>query len=564
MENANNSNKSETFADLLEESFAKNLKIEGSVVKGKVVSIENDIAVVDVGLKSEGRISMKEFSSYGTKSDIKTGDLVDVFIEKIEGRNGDTVLSREKAKREEAWSILEIAHKKQERVTGVVFGKVKGGFTVDLEGATAFLPGSQVDIRPIKDLNSIMGGPQSFMILKMDRKRGNIVVSRRAVLEESRAEAKSELVSNLGEGQVLKGIVKNITDYGAFIDLGGVDGLLHVTDIAWKRVLHPSEVLKLGDTITVQVIKFNNETQRISLGMKQLEEDPWTNIEEKFPIGSKTTGRITNITDYGAFVELDAGIEGLVHVTEISWTKKNIHPGKIVSTSEQVNVMVLDIEESKRRISLGLKQCVENPWQEFMEKYPNGSELEGEIRNITEFGIFVAVSSQIDGLIHLSDISWDGNTEEMLSNYKKGDVVKTKVLDVSVENERISLGIKQLEPDPFADGSLKLKRGMIITCVVEDVIEQGLDVEVNDGLKGFIRKSELSRDRAEQRPDRFAKGDKVDAQITNIDKKSRKITLSIKAREILEEKKAMKDYGSSDSGATLGDILGVALNADKK
>ncbi len=562
MENANNSNKNETFADLLEESFAKNLKIEGSVVKGKVVSIENDIAVVDVGLKSEGRISMKEFSSYGTKSDIKTGDLVDVFIEKIEGRNGDTVLSREKAKREESWSILEIAHKKQERVTGVVFGKVKGGFTVDLEGATAFLPGSQVDIRPIKDLNSIMGGPQSFMILKMDRKRGNIVVSRRAVLEESRAEAKSELVSNLSEGQVLKGIVKNITDYGAFIDLGGVDGLLHVTDIAWKRVLHPSEVLKLGDTITVQVIKFNNETQRISLGMKQLEEDPWTNIEEKFPIGSKTTGRITNITDYGAFVELDAGIEGLVHVTEISWTKKNIHPGKIVSTSEQVNVMVLDIEESKRRISLGLKQCVENPWQEFMEKYPNGSELEGEIRNITEFGIFVAVSDQIDGLIHLSDISWDGNTEEMLSNYKKGDIVKTKVLDVSVENERISLGIKQLEPDPFADGSLKLKRGMIITCVVEDVIEQGLDVEVNDGLKGFIRKSELSRDRAEQRPDRFAKGDKVDAQITNIDKKSRKITLSIKAREVLEEKKAMKDYGSSDSGATLGDILGVALNAE--
>ena len=564
MENANNGKKNETFADLLEESFAKNLKIEGSVVKGKVVSIENDVALVDVGLKSEGRISMKEFSSYGAKSEIQTGDLVDVFIEKIEGRNGDTVLSREKAKREEAWSILEVAHKKQERVTGVIFGKVKGGFTVDLEGATAFLPGSQVDIRPIKDLNSIMGGPQSFMILKMDRKRGNIVVSRRAVLEESRAEARTELVSNLGEGQVLKGIVKNITDYGAFIDLGGVDGLLHVTDIAWKRVLHPSEVLKLGDTITVQVIKFNDETQRISLGMKQLEEDPWTSIEEKYPIGSKTTGRITNITDYGAFVELDAGIEGLVHVTEISWTKKNIHPGKIVSTSEQVEVMVLDIEEPKRRISLGLKQCVENPWQEFLDNHPNGSELEGEIKNITEFGIFVAASDQVDGLIHLSDISWEGNAEEIISNYKKGDVIKTKVLDVSVENERISLGIKQLEPDPFADGSLKLKRGMIITCIVEDVLDQGLDVEIIDGLKGFIRKSELSRDREEQRPDRFAKGDKVDAQITNIDKKSRKITLSIKAREILEEKKAMKDYGSSDSGATLGDILGVALNADKK
>ena len=564
MENANNGKKNETFADLLEESFAKNLKVEGSVVKGKVVSIENDVALVDVGLKSEGRISMKEFSSYGAKSEIQTGDLVDVFIEKIEGRNGDTVLSREKAKREEAWSILEISHKKQERVTGVIFGKVKGGFTVDLEGATAFLPGSQVDIRPIKDLNSIMGGPQSFMILKMDRKRGNIVVSRRAVLEESRAEARTELVSNLGEGQVLKGIVKNITDYGAFIDLGGVDGLLHVTDIAWKRVLHPSEVLKLGDTITVQVIKFNNETQRISLGMKQLEEDPWDSIEKKYPIGSKTTGRITNITDYGAFVELDAGIEGLVHVTEISWTKKNIHPGKIVSTSEQVEVMVLDIEESKRRISLGLKQCVENPWQEFLDNHPNGSELEGEIKNITEFGIFVAASDQVDGLIHLSDISWEGNAEEIISNYKKGDVIKTKVLDVSVENERISLGIKQLEPDPFADGSLKFKRGMIITCIVEDVLDQGLDVEIDDGLKGFIRKSELSRDREEQRPDRFAKGDKVDAQITNIDKKSRKITLSIKAREILEEKKAMKDYGSSDSGATLGDILGVALNADKK
>ena len=564
MENANNGKKNETFADLLEESFAKNLKIEGSVVKGKVVSIENDVALVDVGLKSEGRISMKEFSSYGAKSEIQAGDLVDVFIEKIEGRNGDTVLSREKAKREESWSILEIAHKKQERVTGVIFGKVKGGFTVDLEGATAFLPGSQVDIRPIKDLNSIMGGPQSFMILKMDRKRGNIVVSRRAVLEESRAEARTELVSNLGEGQVLKGIVKNITDYGAFIDLGGVDGLLHVTDIAWKRVLHPSEVLKLGDTITVQVIKFNNETQRISLGMKQLEEDPWTSIEEKYPIGSKTTGRITNITDYGAFVELGAGIEGLVHVTEISWTKKNIHPGKIVSTSEQVEVMVLDIEESKRRISLGLKQCVENPWQEFLDNHPNGSELEGEIKNITEFGIFVAASDQVDGLIHLSDVSWEGNAEEIISNFKKGDVIKTKVLDVSVENERISLGIKQLEPDPFADGSLKFKRGMIITCIVEDVLDQGLDVEIIDGLKGFIRKSELSRDREEQRPDRFAKGDKVDAQITNIDKKSRKITLSIKAREILEEKKAMKDYGSSDSGATLGDILGVALNADKK
>ena len=564
MKNANNTSESESFADLLAESFAENSRIEGSVVKGKVVSIENDVAVVDVGLKSEGRISIKEFNSLGTETAIKAGDLVDVYIEKIEGRNGDTVLSREKAKREEAWTILEVAHEKQEKVNGVIFGKVKGGFTVDLEGATAFLPGSQVDIRPIKDLSTIMGGPQSFMILKMDRKRGNIVVSRRAVLEESRAEAKSELVSTLGEGKVLNGIVKNITDYGAFIDLGGVDGLLHVTDIAWKRVLHPSEVLKLGDTITVQIIKFNSETQRISLGMKQLQDDPWNSIDEKYPIGSKTKGRITNITDYGAFVELDEGIEGLVHVTEISWTKKNVHPGKIVSTSEQVEVMILDIEEAKRRISLGLKQCVENPWEEFNNKYSVGSVLEGEIKNITDFGIFIEASEQIDGLVHLSDISWEGNTEEMLNKFKKGELIKTKILDISVENERISLGIKQLEPDPFADSSLKLKRGNIITCVVEDVQEQGLDVEISDGVKGFIRKTELSRDREEQRPDRFAKGDKVDAQITNVDKKSRKIALSIKAREILEEKKAMKDYGSSDSGATLGDILGVALNADKK
>ena len=564
MKNANNTSESESFADLLAESFAENSRIEGSVVKGKVISIENDVAVVDVGLKSEGRISIKEFNSLGNEITINAGDLVDVYIEKIEGRNGDTVLSREKAKREEAWTILEVAHDKQEKVNGVIFGKVKGGFTVDLEGATAFLPGSQVDIRPIKDLNTIMGGPQSFMILKMDRKRGNIVVSRRAVLEESRAEAKSELVSTLGEGKVLNGIVKNITDYGAFIDLGGVDGLLHVTDIAWKRVLHPSEVLKLGDTITVQIIKFNSETQRISLGMKQLQDDPWNSIDDKYPIGSKTKGRITNITDYGAFVELDEGIEGLVHITEISWTKKNIHPGKIVSTSEQVEVMILDIEESKRRISLGLKQCVENPWEAFNNKYSVGSELEGEIKNITDFGIFIEASEQIDGLVHLSDISWEGNTEEMLNKFKKGDLVKTKILDISVENERISLGIKQLEADPFADSSLKLKRGNIITCVVEDVHEQGLDVEISDGVKGFIRKSELSRDREEQRPDRFAKGDKVDAQITNVDKKSRKIALSIKAREILEEKKAMKDYGSSDSGATLGDILGVALNVDKK
>ena len=564
MSNTNNEVLIEKFADLLAETMGENSKLEGTVVKGKVVGVDNDVALIDVGLKSEGRISLKEFAAPGMKAEIKAGDIIDVYIEKIEGRNGDTVLSREKAKREESWTVLEIAHEKQERVNGVIFGKVKGGFTVDLEGATAFLPGSQVDIRPIRDLNSLMGAPQAFLILKMDRKRGNIVVSRRAVLEESRAEARTELVSNLQEGQVLQGIVKNITDYGAFIDLGGVDGLLHVTDIAWKRVSHPSEALNLGDNVDVQVIRFNQETQRISLGMKQLLDDPWNEIESKYPVGSKTEGRITNITDYGAFVELDPGIEGLVHITEISWTKKNTHPGKIVSTSEQVEVMILDIDQSKRRISLGLKQCEPNPWESFLESNPKGTEIEGEIRNITEFGLFVGLSDRIDGLVHLSDISWDGNAEELISKFKKGDMLKTKVLDIDIESERISLGIKQLEIDPFADGSLKLKRGMILTCIVIESNEQGLEVEINDGLLGFIRRSDLSRDRADQRPERFAKGDKIDAQIINIDKKSRKVSLSVKAREILEEKKAMKDYGSSDSGATLGDILGAALNVDKK
>ena len=564
MTNVNNEPLNESFEEMLAESFSNNDKIEGSVVKGTIVGIENEIALIDVGLKSEGRVSIKEFTAPGQSINIKSGDIVDVYIEKIEGRNGETVLSREKARREESWTVLEIAHEKQERVTGIIFGKVKGGFTVDLEGATAFLPGSQVDIRPIRDLNSLMGNPQAFIILKMDRKRGNIVVSRRAVLEESRAETRIDLISNLKEGQVLQGIVKNITDYGAFIDLGGVDGLLHVTDIAWKRVTHPSEALTLGDNVDVQVIRFNSETQRISLGMKQLQDDPWNKIDEKYPVGSKTEGRITNITDYGAFVELCPGIEGLVHITEISWTKKNIHPGKILSTSEQVEVMVLDIEASKRRISLGIKQCIANPWDGFLENYPVGTEVEGEIRNLTEFGIFIGLSDDIDGLIHLSDISWDGNGEELLKNYKKGDMLKSKVLDIDIENERISLGIKQLEPDPFADGSLKLKRGMIITSVVTESNDQGLEVEISDGVLGFIRRADLSRDRADQRPDRFAKGDKIDAQITNIDKKSRKIALSVKAREILEEKKAMKDYGSSDSGATLGDILGAALNVNKK
>ena len=549
----------ENFADLLAESFGKDTNIEGSVVRGFVVEIEGDAVLIDVGLKSEGRIPLKELVSPGQEADVKIGDEIEVYVERMEDRNGQAVLSRDKARREEAWSLLEASFEKQERVTGIIFGKVKGGFTVDLSGATAFLPGSKVDIRPVRDLGPLMGSPQPFQILKIDRRRGNIVVSRRAVLEESRAEARSELVSNLQEGQVLQGVVKNITDYGAFVDLGGVDGLLHVTDIAWQRISHPSEALQIGETVEVQVIRFNAETQRISLGMKQLLSDPWENVEGKFPIGAKMEGRVTNITDYGAFVELEAGVEGLVHVSEMSWTKKNVHPGKIVSTSQQVEVMVLDVDLSKRRISLGLKQCTGNPWEDLSAAHPAGSEIEGEIRNITEFGLFVGLTEEIDGLVHLSDISWDVTGEAALEGFNKGDMVKAKVLDIDTDKERISLGIKQLTDDPFAGQADNYRKGEVVTCIVTAVSENGLDVTVGDAMTGFIRRADLSRERNEQRADRFAVGEKVDAIVSNLDKKSRKLTLSIKARESAEEKQAMSDFGSSDSGASLGDILGAAL-----
>jgi len=549
----------ENFADLLAESFDETVTIEGSVVRGVVVSIDKDAVIIDVGLKSEGRVPLKEFTPPGQSPSITIGDEVEVYVERMEDRNGQAMLSREKARREEAWAALELAHDKQERVTGVIFGKVKGGFTVDLDGATAFLPGSQVDIRPVRDLGPLMGTPQPFQILKIDRKRGNIVVSRRAVLEESRAEARSELVSNLQEGQVLSGVVKNITDYGAFVDLGGVDGLLHVTDIAWRRINHPSEALQVGQTVEVQVIRFNTETQRISLGMKQLLTDPWEAAQANFQIGTKVSGRVTNITDYGAFVELSDGVEGLVHVSEMSWTKKNVHPGKIVSTSQEVDVMVLDIDSVKRRISLGLKQCSPNPWESFADTYKAGTEIEGEVRNITEFGLFIGLTEEIDGLVHLSDISWDVAGDEAIQSYNKGDMVKAKVLEVDVEKERISLGIKQLVEDTVGESLSNIRRGDIVTCSITAVTDGGLEVSVGEGISGFIRRSDLSRDRAEQRPERFAVDEKVDAQVTNVDGSARKLTLSIKAREMAEEKQAMAEFGSSDSGASLGDILGAAL-----
>jgi len=554
----------ENFAALLDESLGDVVRLEGTVLKGTVIAIEGDSALVDVGLKSEGRVALKEFAKPGQPSELKTGDEVEVYLERMENKNGEAVLSREKARREEAWVLLEQAFEKAERVTGVIFGRVKGGFTVDLSGAVAFLPGSQVDIRPVRDVGPLMGSPQPFQILKMDRSRGNIVVSRRAVLEETRAEQRTELVANLKEGQVLPGVVKNITDYGAFVDLGGVDGLLHVTDISWKRINHPSENLSIGQQVDVQVIRFNPETQRISLGMKQLESDPWEGVGAKYPIGTKFTGRVTNITDYGAFVELEAGIEGLVHVSEMSWTKKNIHPGKIVSTSQEVEVMVLDVDEQKRRISLGLKQCLSNPWDQFVEQFTAGSEIDGEIKNITEFGLFVGLPGDIDGMVHLSDLDWSKSGEEAVKDYAKGDMVKVKVLDVDVDKERISLGIKQLSEDPFGEAIETIKKGATVTGTVNQVQDNGIELQIGEGIVGFIRKAELSRDRSEQRPDRFAVGERLDAKVVSIDKKTRKVTLSIKQREIQEEKQAMADYGSSDSGASLGDILGAAISRATK
>jgi len=555
---------SDDFAALLEESFSADSPLEGTVVRGRVTAVENDLAIVDVGLKTEGRVPLREFSMAGQPAEINVGDEVEVFLDRIENAMGEAVLSRDKARREESWIKLEKNFEADERVEGVIFGRVKGGFTVDLNGATAFLPGSQVDIRPVRDITPLMNTPQPFQILKMDRRRGNIVVSRRAIMEETRAEARSEIVSNLLEGQQVEGVVKNITDYGAFVDLGGVDGLLHVTDIAWRRVNHPSEVLTVGETVRVQVVKINSETQRISLGMKQLETDPWEEAASKFVLNSKVMGRVTNITDYGAFVELENGIEGLVHVSEMSWVKKNVHPGKIVSTSQEVEVMVLEVDAEKRRISLGLKQCVDNPWEDFSSKFPSGTKLSGEIKNITEFGLFVGLDNDIDGMVHISDLDWNASGDEALAQYAKGQTVEAVVLDVDQEKERVSLGIKQLDGDPF-ESIADLRRGDTVTCEVTAVTDGGLEVAVADGdVAAFIRRSDLSRDRQDQRPERFHVGDKLDAMVTSLDKRDRRVGLSIKALEIAEEKEAVEQYGSSDSGASLGDILGAALNQDNK
>ncbi len=550
----------EEFEALLNESLEMDTPNEGSVVKGRVIAIEAGQAIIDVGYKMEGRVDLKEFANPGEAPDLGVGDEVEVYLRAAENARGEAVISREMARREEAWDRLEKAYADEERVEGAIFGRVKGGFTVDLGGAVAFLPGSQVDVRPVRDAGPLMGLKQPFQILKMDRRRGNIVVSRRAILEESRAEQRAEVIANLTEGQAVDGVVKNITEYGAFVDLGGVDGLLHVTDMAWRRVNHPSEILSIGETVKVQVIKINKETHRISLGMKQLQDDPWDTVTAKFPLESVHTGRVTNITDYGAFVELEPGVEGLVHVSEMSWTKKNVHPGKIVSTSQEVEVMVLEIDEAKRRVSLGLKQTMRNPWEVFAETHPEGTVVEGEVKNITEFGLFIGLPGEIDGMVHLSDLTWEGRGEDVIGDYRKGDVVKAKVLEVDVEKERISLSIKALD-DSFSGAVEGVKRGSIITVEVTAIEDGGIEV-VYEGAKSFIRRSDLARDRADQRPERFGVGDKVDVRVTNVDPKTRRLGLSIKAREIAEEKEAVEQYGSSDSGASLGDILGAALKGD--
>ena len=553
------------FASMLDASFSENEAYEGSVVKGIVVAIEKDVAVIDIGLKTEGRIALKEFAGPNRDIVLKVGDEVEVYLERVENALGEAVISRDKARREESWVKLEKAFEAKEKVDGVIFNQVKGGFTVDLDGAVAFLPRSQVDIRPIRDVSPLMGVPQPFEILKMDRRRGNIVVSRRTVLEESRAEQRHEIVANLEEGQVIEGVVKNITDYGAFVDLGGIDGLLHVTDIAWRRVNHPTEVLNIGQSVRVKIIKINHDTHRISLGMKQLLEDPWQGIEAKYPLNARLHGRVTNITDYGAFVELEPGIEGLIHVSEMSWTKKNVHPGKIVSTSQEVDVQVLEVDSVKRRISLGLKQTLQNPWEAFAEKHPVGTDVEGEVKNKTEFGLFIGLDGDVDGMVHLSDLDWKRPGEQVIEEYKKGDMVKAQVLDVDVEKERISLGIKQLGGDPFAqkvEGEADLRKGAVVTCEITEVKEGGLEVTiVGTDMTAFIKRNELARDRADQRPERFAVGEKIDGRITIFDRKARKVSVSIKALEMAEEKEAIATYGSADSGASLGDILGAALKA---
>lgn len=531
---------------------------DSCIVKGTVIAIEGEQAIIDTGHKTEGRVNLKEFAPHGEVIELAVGDKVDVYLERGENARGEAIISHDKALREASWDNLEKAFDKKENVVGIICNRVKGGFTVDLDGAIAFLPGSQVDLRPVRDATPLIGTEQPFQILTMNRRRNNIVVSRRSILEESQAEARAEVMNKLNEGDIVEGFVKNITDYGTFVDLGGVDGLVHITDLSWSRVNHPSEVVNIGDPVTVKVIKINREAFRLSLGLKQLKDDPWKNVQEKYPLRSIHTGRVANIADYGAFVELEPGIEGLVHLSEMSWTRKNIHPGKIVSTSQQTDVMILDIDVEKRRISLGIKQTTRKPWDTFAETYPPGSVIEGEVKNITEFGLFLGLENDIDGMVHLSDLSWDERGEDVIKKYHKGQIVKAIVNEVDVDKERISLSIKALN-DTFTQVAKTLKRGQVITVQITDVQESKIEVEYKS-IKSFIRRSDLSRSRSEQTTERFAVGNEIDVKVTSVDLKNRQLGLSIKALEITEEKKIVEQYTNADSAASsLGDILGQAL-----
>ena len=557
-------NTNEDFEALLESSFGEQKVTEGSVVEGEIIGLSNDTVTIDVGLKSEGRVALKEFYEMGEKPDLHEGDKVTVYIERLEDRSGEIILSREKAVRESAWDNLEEDHKSNVPVDGVLFGQVKGGFTVDLGGAIAFLPGSQVDVKPIKDVSHIANVKEKYLILKMDKKRGNIIVSRRAIMEESQAEARDEILKDIAMGAKLEGTVKNLTNYGAFIDLGGIDGLLHVTDISWKRINHPSEVLSVGEKIEVQVIKIDDETKRISLGMKQLQENPWDANKDKFKVGEVVKTKVSNVADYGVFVELEGGLEGLIHQTELSWLKKEQNSSKW-KVGEEIEAQILEVDEEKQRISLGLKQTQENPWGEFAKNFKEGDEIEGEIRNISDFGFFVGLEGGIDGLVHYSDLAWDKPGEEALKEYSKGQTVKAQILSVDIEKERIGLGIKQLIEGGAAEGFDQFNKGDVVTCKVTAVQGDGLEVTLGETeVIAFIKRGDLSKDRSEQRPERFAVGDRVDAKITAATKKTGRISVSVKALEVDEHKRAIEEYGSTDSGASLGDILGAALEEKGK
>ena len=557
----------ESFSELFEQSI-KEEKREGTVVKGVIISLNEKEVIIDVGLKSEGRIPVREFFIPGQDFKLQPGDEIDVFIERAEDRHGNTVLSREKALREEAWFKFEDLHKRDINVDGKIIGRVKGGFAVDLGGIIAFLPGSQVDIRPIKDIGALVDLVQPFKILKMDRTQGNVVVSRRAILEESRAEARDALLSNLKEGDTLEGTVKNITDYGAFIDLGSIDGLLHITDISWNKITHPSEVLSLGQVVNVKIIKYNDETKRVSLGLKQLEKNPWEGLVEKYQVGMKVTGTVTTVTDYGAFVELESNVEGLVYHTEINWNSKNTHPRKLLKQGDKVDVAVLEVDISKHKISLSMKQCMENPWKTFADANTVGQQVEGTIQNVADFGVFVLLNADkpeqsVEALVPATELSWDEKPEIELKKYKKGDAVKAVIIGIDLERERITLSVKQTVSDQVGESFGKFKKDEVITCVVSEVKKEGIEVELTDGVKAFIKKIDLSKHKSEQRPEKFGVGDKVDAKVMSAEASERKIVLSIKALEVDEEKRAIAEYGSKDSGASLGDILGMALNKEK-